>query len=81
MQVQVLFFAHARDVTGIGSLEVELKDRATISDLKNVLIRTYPDLGSIESKLAVALNEEYVVGEATLKNGDEVALIPPVSGG
>ena len=62
-------------------LEVELKDRATISDLKNVLIRTYPDLGGIESKLAVALNEEYVVGEATLKNGDEVALIPPVSGG
>ena len=81
MQVRVLFFASLRDLTKVDSLQVELTENATISDLKNFLLRKYPDFVGIESKFAVALNQEYVVGKATLKHGDEVALIPPVSVG
>lgn len=81
MKVRVLFFASVRDLTGMDMLDVELTESATISELRSFLTTKFPAIGSMETKIAVALNEEYVLGDAKLKNGDEIALIPPVSGG
>ena len=81
MDVRVLFFASIREIVGKNSIEIKLNEGATIKDLRNELSKQFPELGRVEKKLAVAVNEEYVVDDAPLVNGDEVALIPPVSGG
>jgi molybdopterin converting factor subunit 1 len=66
---------------GKNSIEIKLNEGATIRDLRNELAKQFPELGSVEKKIAVAINEQYVVDDVSLVNGDEVALIPPVSGG
>ncbi|MEE3235582.1 MAG: molybdopterin converting factor subunit 1 [Candidatus Latescibacterota bacterium] len=81
MVVRVLFFASAREITGTASIEIDLHDGATVNELREELLKRFPSLEGIEKKFAIALNEEYVVDDSTLGNGDEVALIPPVSGG
>ena len=81
MDVRVLFFASTREIVGKNSIEIKLDEGATIKDLRNELSKQFPELGRVEKKLAIAVNEEYVVDDAPLVNGDEVALIPPVSGG
>jgi len=79
--VRVLFFASAREITGTASIEIDLHEGATVNELREELLKRFPSLEGIEKKFAIALNEEYVVDDSTLGNGDEVALIPPVSGG
>ena len=81
MVVRVLFFASAREITGTASIEIDLHEGATVNELREELLKRFPSLEGIEKKFAIALNEEYVVDDSTLGNGDEVALIPPVSGG
>ena len=81
MVVRVLFFASAREITGTASIEIDLLEGATVNELREELLKRFPSLEGIEKKFAIALNEEYVVDDSTLGNGDEVALIPPVSGG
>ena len=81
MDVRVLFFASTREIVGENSIEIKLNEGDTVRDLMNELSKQFPELGSVEKKLAVAINEEYVVDDMSLVNGDEVALIPPVSGG
>ena len=62
-------------------MDLELEDGATVSDLARDLVLRYPGLTSEPSKLVVAVNQEYRNHDHTLHDGDEVALIPPVSGG
>jgi len=81
LYVRVLFFASTREIIGTNSIEIEMSEGATIRDLRDDLSKQFPGLGSVEKNLAVAINEEYVVDDAPLANGDQVALIPPVSGG
>jgi len=81
LDVRVLFFASTREIVGKNSIEIKLNEGATIRDLRNELAKQFPELGSVEKKIAVAINEQYVVDDVSLVNGDEVALIPPVSGG
>ncbi len=81
MKVTVLYFASCRDVAGTSEETVELETGAKAQDLLDLLIRTHPDLQGLEPALAVSVNQEYADREAPLADGDEVALIPPVSGG
>ena len=76
MQVRVRLFAGLRERAGTGSLELELAEGATVADVWPALA-----LGSEPPGLLYALNHGYVGREATLSSGDEVAVIPPVSGG
>jgi len=62
-------------------LSLELDDGATVADLKERLARDYPRLGPILPRVACAIDDEYVAFEERLRDGAEVALIPPVSGG
>jgi len=79
--VRVLFFAGAREIAGEREIEVSLAEGATVGELRSELVERYPGLGGIAASLSVAVNQEYCGDEVILESSDEVAVIPPVSGG
>lgn len=78
--ISVLLFGITRDLTGQSSVSVSLNEGASVGDLLGQLHQEYPALAGIRS-LLVAVNGEYAEANLTLSRNDEVALIPPVSGG
>ena len=81
MKIKALFFAACRDIVGNRELDLDVGEGSQVEDLKNVLVVKYPELATINNVLSIAVNAEYVDGNAILNPGDEVAFIPPVSGG
>jgi len=81
MQVKVLFFGQLKEIVGQGEQLLELPAGACLSDLITHYRRRYPRLEDFLSSLAISLNQEYAQLSAQLQPGDEVALLPPVSGG
>jgi molybdopterin synthase catalytic subunit len=81
MRVRVLFFGMLKDRMGKSSDSLELPDGASIRDLLAHYETEVPRLKESLPALAVAVNQVYASPEAKLKAGDEVALLPPVSGG
>lgn len=80
MKVNVLAFGIAKDIFGGSSVAMELPDHATTGNLKQSLEEHYPRLKHLVSYM-VAVNNEYAKNESVLTESDEVAIIPPVSGG
>ena len=80
MQIEVLFFGITTDLIGEKSILFEILDKTSVSDLKQKLLDTYPKLKKHQS-FSIAVNMEYAEDPIIIKNGDIVALIPPVSGG
>jgi molybdopterin synthase catalytic subunit len=82
MNVRVRLFAILRERAGRDAIEVEVPDSATVADAIEAL-RDFPGLGDVLERMpiATAVNREYAAAEAPLHAGDELALIPPVSGG
>ena len=76
MQVSIRLFAGLRERAGTGARELELPDGATVADVWEAL-----QLGDQPPGLLYAVNRRYAAADAELGDGDEVALIPPVSGG
>lgn len=81
MKVRVKFFAILRERAGSGEVTKEIADGSTVKDLWDSLKRDYPRLPPLDRRLLYAVNKEYVDPDHVLKNEDEVAFIPPVSGG
>ena len=81
MKVKALFFATCRDIVGDKELQLELEEGCLVGDLKSNLIAKYPSLATVNEVLSIAGNSEYVDNNIVLHSGDEVAFIPPVSGG
>jgi len=81
MKIKVLFFANCSDIVGCKESEREVAEGATVGSFKQDLITQYPDLLGLQNVLSVAVNTEYVDDLTALKAGDEIAFIPPVSGG
>ena len=81
LNVTVRLFARYKEKAGISELRVELPDHSAVSDLATEVLRLHPSLISDATKLVVAVNEEYQQHSHELREGDVVALIPPVSGG
>jgi molybdopterin converting factor subunit 1 len=82
MRVRVLFFARAREVAGLSAAELHLDAGASTENLLQLLTAQYPGLDSVLRSCVLALNQEYLQGgPQALKDGDEVAVIPPLSGG
>jgi len=77
----VLLFAALREAVGEKSLELELRDSATVADLLAQLEAKHRVFVGHRGRLLVARNEERAAPSAVLRDGDEVALLPPVSGG
>ena len=81
MELRVLAFAAARDAIGAEESIVSLSEGADLASLREALTSRHPDLVSLWPRLAVAVDGELVRGNPTLSDGQEVALLPPVSGG
>lgn len=81
MKVRVLCFAILRDIIGEKEVEIELKEGASVADLIFKLAGLYPQIRKIEQSLMISVNQEYTSRDMILKELDEVAFIPPVSGG
>lgn len=81
MNVTVRMFAALREAAGADRLEVELAQGATFAHLLERLAEQYPRLAPWKPHVRIAANCEYVGLDAPVRPGDEIALIPPVSGG
>ena len=79
--VHALFFALYRERVGSKAADLELPDRATVVDAVREVTRRWPRFSPDPAKVVVAVNREYQGHAHPLKKGDEVAFIPPVSGG
>lgn len=81
MRIQLLFFGQLKDLAGRDAETLELPERATVGDLLERCQAQVPQLIQHLPNIAVAVNQEYAGREIELRDSDEVALIPPVSGG
>jgi molybdopterin converting factor subunit 1 len=81
MKMNVRLFASFRQEVGAGQVEVELEPSPRVRDLLEALRGRHPGLGPALDRAMVAVNLEYVGPDYRLHEGDEVAIIPPVSGG
>jgi len=79
--VQVRLFARFRDAIGAESVAVPLPGSRTALALRRQLNELYPDLGGLLQHSAIAVNGEFADDETPVTPNDEVALLPPVSGG
>ena len=81
MQIRLLLFAAVRDIVGTDEMNVELDEGTTPAALWATLRSKHDRLAGYETPPMVAVNQVYADPEAPLRPGDEVAFIPPVSGG
>lgn len=81
MHVRVLFFGQLKEITGVAQEETDLSDGARVEDLFERYGRRFPKLADFRASIAASVNQEYAAWRAPLTNGDEVAFLPPVSGG
>lgn len=80
MKLSVLLFGIARDIVGDRQISVDLPKNENVAGLLNYLKKEYPSFNDLQS-LLVAVNDTYAKSEHVLQEDDEIALIPPVSGG
>ena len=80
--MEVLLFGIAKDIVGESQLQFLESDKVptSVSELKQMISESYPEFGKLSS-LAVAVNSEYAKDDVPLDRNDEIAIIPPVSGG
>jgi molybdopterin synthase catalytic subunit len=81
IRVRIRLFAVQRELAGTRELSVELSSPATIADAWAALVRLHPVLAPGQSSVRFARNGAYAPADEPLTDGDEVAMIPPVSGG
>ena len=81
MTLRVQFFSHLRDVTGTAQAEVHVPEGASVADLVTVLYGEHPKLRDWDSSILFGVGVEFVERDYLLKEGDEIAIMPPVQGG
>ena len=81
MHVTVRLFARLRELAGASELRREVPDGSTALDVWNGLSADFPALADYTKAISVAVNEEYSRLAARVRDGDEIAFLPPVSGG
>jgi molybdopterin converting factor subunit 1 len=81
MRVRVLFFGQLKEIVGRGEDDAELEQGARVEDLFASYGGRFPKLAGLRSSVVASVNQEFVPWRAPLHGGDEVAFLPPVSGG
>lgn len=80
MIVNVLLFGISKEMVGKQKLTIDVEQSISVADFKMILQDKYPKLIELNS-MAIAVNSEYALDKDILQSNDEIALIPPVSGG
>lgn len=81
VRIRVLFFGLLKDITGVSQQELELTPGCRLDAVFSTLCAQYPRLSGLSSSIVMALNQQFASRDTTVAEGDEVALLPPVSGG
>jgi molybdopterin converting factor subunit 1 len=81
MRVNIRLFARLRDIAGAAELARDVAPGATIGTVWRQLAREFPGLAEYERSVSTAVNADYARMDRVLGDGDEVAFLPPVSGG
>jgi molybdopterin converting factor subunit 1 len=81
MRVTVRLFARLRDLVGAGEVEWRVEKGARVRDVWRELVARFPALAPYGGSVSCAVNADYAKMDAVLSEGDEVAFLPPVSGG
>lgn len=81
MKVSVLLFAEAKLAVGAATLELSLPEKASVAQLRRQLSERFPGLEPLLKRSSIAVNQRFVDDVTILCERDEVAWIPPVSGG
>jgi molybdopterin converting factor subunit 1 len=81
MRVTVRVFARLRELMGTGELTRDTADGATVADVWDALARDYPAVAPYAASMSCAVNAEYARMTTPVHEGDEIAFLPPVSGG
>jgi molybdopterin synthase catalytic subunit len=81
MRIRVLLFGQLKDIVGRQEDSLELEPGAKLTSVVSYYGSRFPGFRSLAGSIACSLNEEYASGSDLLHDGDEVALLPPVSGG
>jgi molybdopterin converting factor subunit 1 len=81
VHVTVRLFARLRELAGASELRREVPDGSTAADVWSALAGEFPPLADYTKAISVAVNEEYARLTASVRDGDEIAFLPPVSGG
>jgi len=81
-ELTVKFFAYCREIVGKETIKLKLKDNTTtVGDIRMMIFEMYPSLSSLSKVFFVAVNHKLANDDTILNDHDEVAILPPVSGG
>lgn len=81
IQVNVLFFGRVRELSGLSKESTQVPESATLADLFIIYANRFPQLAEFRASLIASRNQEFAAWDTPLAAGDEIAFLPPVSGG
>jgi molybdopterin converting factor subunit 1 len=81
VRVKVLFFGRLRELTGLAEEAGELPEGATLAQVFERYTERYPKLAGFRKSMVVSRNQEFAAWDTRVAAGDEIAFLPPVSGG
>lgn len=81
IRIRVLYFAQVREAVGANEEEYAVPATATVADLFSKVVESHPQLHRLKRSIQVSLNRKMAKRSAVLRDRDEVALLPPVTGG
>ncbi|MDG1511529.1 MAG: MoaD/ThiS family protein [Mariniblastus sp.] len=81
MKIRIKLFAAARELSDTGEIGLEVADGILVKDMKQQISNAYPSMSELILRSAVSLNREFATDQSVVQENDEIALIPPVSGG
>ena len=81
MKIRLKMFAILKDRSGVSEIELELPEAATVADAVSLIRQRFEAIAELLPQVAAAVNLSYAERSHVLRDGDELALIPPVSGG
>lgn len=80
--ITIKFFAILKNIVGLDEAKIAIQRDITLNELKEVLKKEFPSIkGFVEKSVMISVNQEFAVSDTIIKDGDEVALLPPFSGG
>lgn len=78
----VKFFAMLKGKVGKDEVKISIPGQITLNELKEILKRKFPPIKEfIDKNIIISVNQEFATSDSIIKDGDEVALLPPFSGG